>query len=712
MDTLTANGIEQAFATWLISYDHAISEKFTRREDKFSIFIPGSGVADPIFAFETIGTFRTGRALAAGAFSGGTQKFVGKANPPVAMIVGNKQGVTYEFLGPWYDLSNTHYEQSWQGIAVNPYSVGETILNTGIAPNSGALLFISVGDQIQAILQWLLDQYSAQGMTAPFQYTGRALNPNTKTIDLTTTGTGAVGVNSDKSGNQYKYLLQNNPTIDAALYSTFLVSYITKPLMCSQALEKMLELSPRTNIAFDYSTPTPTIYVRSIDNFAPVSLPILDNATNTELNIRRRDDLKARAIKILYRITSTVNGQQAVDYTIDKWGPNGSNNAADPGTGLRVLSETIDLQGPNTTTTSAQIDCEPLALIGGTNATKRAFWSSRRGGEQAKMLDSRMRFQDGTFTETIIPDGALTYATTGGTDAVGNPRIAGQPLSLVDQGLFVSRIVQGTYHDWMAAQGVFALKVRASIKVQHAVYDVVATGDVIEQLPANESASNTAINGNRQGAVNSEEIHVNLQLTNAVNPVGGGKFTATTIASITAGEIGVIGAGGIANYLWNALQKFQYEGEGIKVESDFTNNVGLTNALNLSGGRVEWTTMNAQIQSVREDWGKKETTVTIGPANHLNAGQLSTLLNMWAFRRPWYNPLLRVNNSDGNSTSSQVQMPDNSGGANSTDGVKNHAGLNLLNYITQPTPTAPGVINTGIILDPVKTTFLDTLNAQ
>jgi hypothetical protein len=678
-DTLQYNGAERTFANWGFDRAGVQCRKRNMSEDVFRATVAGANVSDdPIFPFEAQVIIRTGRVSATGAdnsFTGGTLKFTGKRVDMDAQATGRGQGVTYQFRGPWYDLSNTHYLQTFKGVAVLPYAPGEIVLNTSTANSLNDLFYISIGDQIQAILQWLLDQYDAQGMATPFQYVGRDLNAGA--IDLSVSGNAAVGMNTNKAGNAYIYHVNAGSTIDAALFAQFLPSYIAKPMMCSQALQKMLELSPRTNISFDYTTTPPAVYVRSVDNFAPVSLALFNGIDHKSLSIKRRDDLVARAVVLTYRFTNTIDGKQQIDYAIDKWGPHGADNAADPSAGLRVLSDTIDLQGFNITTTTAQMDCEPLACTGGNNATKRKWWSSRRGGEQAKFVDSRIRFQNSAFAETAIPDATITYATTDGS------RIAGQPLSSGDLALFTNRIVSGSHHSWMP---VFALKVRVSVKTEHAVYDVVATGDTANQLPANESASNTAVNGTRSGKVNTEEIHCELMLTNATNAGDGSPYTATTEASSTPGEIAITGAGGIAQYLFNALQAFQYDGEYAKVETDFANNVGLTNAINFTGGRAEWTAMNAQPQSIIEDYGTKETFVQIGVANHLSAGQLSSLLNMWAFRRTWYNPAVRADNSAANG--GQVNMPDATGGANATNGVANHNDFVTTDYATPSDPTS------------------------
>lgn len=693
-DTLTYNGTERSFAAWGFAREGVKQTRHNMREDTFTARVPSASIIDPpVFPFEAQAVVRTGRVSGSGAdntFNGGVVKFSGKRVGLTDTADGSHLGVTYEFLGPWYDLANTHYLQTFKGSATNPYAPGEIVLNTGLQPN-GNLLFISVGDQIQAILQWLLDQYTAQGMAAPFQYAGRTLNNGA--IDLSTNGQGSVGVNSDKAGNQYVYHLGANTTIDPALFGAFLVSYIGKPMMCAQALQKMLELSPRTNICFDYSTTPPTVYVRSIDNFAPVNLALFNGVDHKSLNIKRRDDLVARAVVITYRITNTSQGKQFIDYALDKWGPNGGGvngmgSPLDPSAGLRVISETIDLQGFNQTFATADLDCEPLAARGGTQATKRAWWASKRGGEVAKFEDSRVRFQDPTGAQTPISDAQIFYASNG-FDSLGTPVVAGQEFTGADYVFFTNQIVRGTHHAWMTLNnGAPVLSVKVAIKapMQFAEYDATSS-----------SGSDTDTTGNCLRRHNpSDQTHCNVELTNGITG------TYETIASSTPGELFIQGNGGIAQYLFTALQRLQYDGDYAKIESDFANNVNLTNALNFTNGRTEWTNMNAQIQEIEEDWGTKQTSVRIGVAKHLSAGQLSSLLNMWAFRRPWYNPELRADNTI--ASGGDIAMPVTAGQSNTAEGLENEGQTTNTDYQTQPSGSTPGVIAGQLNHDPTQIT--------
>ena len=113
-------------------------------------------------------------------------------------------------------------------------------------------------------------------------------------------------------------------------------------------------------------------------------------------------------------------------------------------------------------------------------------------------------------------------------------------------------------------------------------------------------------------------------------------------------------------------------------------------------------------QSIRRHYGKKTTEVQIGVAKHLNSGQLSTLLNMWRFRRPWYNPLLRTQNT---ATGNNVDQAIDTGNANTPDGLNNPVQSQIVNYTTLPSGSTPGVIGGAIINNPSLLTIHDGFNA-
>jgi hypothetical protein len=682
-DTLEYDGNEKSFAAWGFGFD-AMDELGNQKADVFTATIVETNIATeaaaPTFPFEAAVIVRTNRSSSNGSansFSGGTIMFSGKRVGNPARATGTYEGVTYKFQGPWYDLGNTPFQQLFYGSGTSTYLLPEMILNTSTAVTSGQIL-ISVGDQIQAILQWLLDQYSAQGLTAPFQYVGRALDDG--------------AINLDSTDGVYDYLVDaSTTTIEYSLFGLFLPSYIAKPMTCADAIIKCLQLSPRVTISFDYTTSPPTFYAVLVDNMTPATLPLFDGVSHTRVNILSRDDLLVRAVNLIYRITNHINHSPVVDYAQDKWGPNGSNSPLDPETGLRVINELVDLQGINNTTTTAHLDVEPVLATadsgGTTQALKRTWWQEPRGGNVSKLVDSRVRFQTGgppgAIIETLIPDATITDAATGSVLTTAD--LIAYGLCDASGNLVLNRVVRGSVHAWMVrsdGQPVVCKKVHIAAAMQYVEYDAQSSSTA----PDTDTAGIALTKGN------TVQHHVDMEVTNGVTQA------YTTLASTTPGEAYIIGNGGTAQYLYNHLNQLQYEGDYTKVEVTFGSGVTLRNAINFSNGAAAWATMNAQPQSIRRHYGMRTTEVQIGVAKHLNSGQLSAILNMWRYRRTWYNPLMRTQNTLDNS--GNVDQAITTANANSPSGLTNPLQTSVYAYSSPPSGATPGVISGGIISPP------------
>jgi hypothetical protein len=735
-DTLTYNGTEKKFADWGFELNLIHGSKRCGQADTFNVTIVTNNIssesASPTFPFEAFVIVRVNRSSSDGSansFSGGTIKFQGKcAKPAIAAVMGNHHWIRYEFRGPWYDLENTDYQQLFKGSATNPYLLPETCFFTGFQTVSYSgqtygWLPISVGDQIQQILQFVLDAYSQQGMTAPFQYVGRTLYSGAidYTVDAGTTGTPGWDGSSANDYNFYGqkftrsrlYPNASTLTIDKSLYNLFLPSLpAQKSSRCAEALNKCLQLSPRINIWFDYTTTPPTIHFSLVDSMTPKTLALFDGTAHKSLAITPRYDLIPRAVIIKYRFNNTISGNQVADYLVDKYSAGGhnanldgtGNNSTDPNDGLRVVNDLVDLSGFSLAYQKGHMDLEPLAAIGGTQSTKRTWWASKRGGEVATLEDNRVRFQqftaDGagkspwdagwtpTATATTIPDSKIYYAGAG-FDGLGNDS-AGTPLtpdssgryefSTHDYSTFTYRIVRGSYQGWFkqGSTSILACKAKVVSQMTYAEYSKASSSGTpdtdVSDCPAYLVKYNSPI-----------EHHVNVELTNAAPDSGtSGYANFQILASQTPSETAWIG---IAKYIYQHLSALQYDGDFVKVQASFDNSdagtyVTLGNSLNFSGGATAWSSMNAQIQSIHEDYGKHETTLRIGVNKILSAGQLSSLMNMWRFRRPWYNPALVTDNTVGGG-GAQVDMAKTVGQANTTNG------LEVLSHLKNSSPYTP-----------------------
>jgi hypothetical protein len=738
-DTLTYNGVEKPFLDWGFGAGSVKDKLVDRAADEFSGTIVNASIGTeqttPTFPFEAQIVVRVNRSVGSSSpngslqgapvcFTGGTISFQGKRVGQPLKASSSGQGVSYKFKGAWYDLENTQYIQSFIGGNNVTYYIPETVLNSFVQYfNSGGIEKywgnISCGDQIQAILQTLLDTYALQGLPAPFQFVGHD-------VGSTPTATFNLGLNAV----YYSWPMTGTPTISRSLFSLYFPTHITKPISCADSVIKCLELSPRASVWFDYRTMPPTLNITMPEDKPSVVYPLWDGITHKSLSISRRDDLVARAVRIIYRITNTVDrgdgkgAQQYIDYAVDKWGKNGWNNGQDPDVGLRVFNELIDLQGMSSNYVKAFLYTSPVYSATGKNAAitgggigdhllRRNWWTSKDGGEDAKLKDYRFRFQDAAGVSgtgpTTLPGGTLVAGTTL-PDAVITETVSNSDGTTTEMtwtvaqlaaagfcdkygNAVINRVVQGTVANWMVrndGQAVVSKKVRLTAQATCCEYNIIGSGE-------------DDITTGKRGAVHQpKQFHSNIIITNAAS----GNYSA--LQSSEGGEFYFLGAGGIAQYLYQHMAAKQYDGDAVHVGAAFPDSADakfltLGNALNLSNGAAEWATMNAQIQSIERDYFHHVQTVQIGVAKHLNADQLFSLTNMWHWRRNWYNPLMRAGQSG---SASGQQIAHDTGQANTTSGLGDQGARQFLDYTTPPSSdyTKDGKVGGAINNDPALVT--------
>ncbi len=564
-NTLKYAGVERSFADVGIEHGSDRLELVPQGADTFAFTQVDSDLDAPDFPFEAVVQVYKGRDSATGnpdSFSGGEQVFVGKRTNEQAEVRAAGEAVRYTFSGPWYDCEHVIFQQqtgSWVSTGVGLRFQSELILFTRLDA-SGFVHAATSGEQIQVALQFVIDSYAAQGLAAPFQI-----------------GAVAGGANFP--------------------------AFPTRPMLVSDVIHKCLEFFPDHGVSFDYSTTPPTVVVTA--EGAAVTVPFRGTPG---CRITPRHDIVPASVIILYRITETHDGQEYVNFVKDKFGPHGANSALDPDAGLRVLTETIDLFGATSTSITGELDCEPLAIAGGTVATKRAWWASLRGGEDKVFGDTRARFQNAAGVAVPIPDASAV-------DESGNP---------VNLAAFPNRLVDGAVHPWMrlgnTGAGVVAKRVKITAPMTYGVYDDVAAG-----------GAESAVNGNRTKFYSQKEHSCAITVTNGVTG------TYRTTATASAGEAVPVG---LAQAIYTSLAKLQYEGEHISV-ADVASSITPANSLNISGGRPEWETMAAVVRRVGKCLSDGTCEVSIGPSTHLNSGQFMALLRMWRYRRDWVNPLTR-----------------------------------------------------------------------
>lgn len=624
------SGTEQSLADWGFALDGSTLSRSNSAQDVLTLPLPGASISGtPLFAFEDILTLRVGRTRTGTpghyTYAGGALKFQGKMQNPILTWQGNREVVTYVILGPWYDLEHTLFQQTvtcWNGSALVQQPKADLCLFTKYDSGTGGLDIITTGQQITEILNYLLGIYASQGMAAPFQV---------GTIDTSIT---VGGVNTQV----------NVPTLTC------------KPMMCSEAIRKCLQISPDAVLWFDYSTNPPTINVKRQSALTAKTLAIADGVSHKSIRLIPRYDLQVRGVKISYKTTGSVNGNNYVEYTDDKY-PSVGFPSGDGG--LRVIVESVDLAGAVLNTIKKQVTvADATVIIGGTQGQKRTWWAT----QQSKFADYHVRFQDAGGAQTNIPDATITDEDTG---------------AAVSLGTYPNQLREGTIEPWMELNTggpVIARRCLVTAAMAYAEYD--ANG---------ATPADTDTNGNRLRQYASKVETKRITLTNAVTG------TYSTFTTFIPGESVPVG---LASTIYTAMNALQYEGTHNIVQDQIgpdSARVGMGNTLNLSGGEAAWATMTALIQGITEDLGRGTTEINVGPAKHLNAQELWAILGFWRFRLPLVNTLARASGIAGDGTG--VEINRNIPKSDSNDGVNQKPAEQQITPNTGVGATGNAVIN-------------------
>jgi hypothetical protein len=423
-------------------------------------------------------------------------------------------------------------------------------------------------------------------------------------------------------------------TIDPAVP---LNTYQARDLKCSEAIHHCLRASPDCAVQFDYSTIPPTINVRKRANVAPKSVTFAEGVEHTGIGGRRHEaitltpryDLQPASIVVRFKANNLLGEQSIIVTTTQKYPVDG------PEGGRGVVVATVDLEGYRITAVGGRLDC-----VAFTN--DRAWWKTHF----AELKTSKTRqFRIGPLTYTDPDTGKdVTLAATTIKDASGSD---------VNPAVYPNQLRDGAaIAPWMKLEDgtpVVGVKVTITAEISCKEYDVEASGDV-----------ETSTNGRMVSKYLRKQIEAHVTLTNGVT----GPYS--TIASSESGE--EIPAG-MAQGIYEGLAVLQYQGTFSVVERECETAVWPGDTLNITNGRAEWATMKALVQRVTKDYGTGRTTITLGPAAHLSAGDLTQMFLINRRRMLWKNNLVQASGLGSNQDSKAV-LGDKAPSHNSLHGLK------------------------------------------
>jgi len=608
--------VEKSCADWGLTARPVIKTR-DRSPTEVSFRMAGAAPEGSIpFPFKAKVIIKQNRTYSGGTWSGSGYVFTGYQTTQPADVDGKSQGITLVFKDAIWLMQSTTFQQLW------------TIASTPSSPDyvSRCVLFMDINSWVPNTyksVQWQLQQIISYAASCGISI--------------------AAG------------------TID---YSTWFLNYYhCRAVSCWDAILKCLEPVPDAKVWVDGSTSTPTLNVRTRANLAALSAPTGTGPGPITLPYKGADgtgrrhfsskgftpryDLVPPQVVLQYQINNTYNGKPAPIWTNDVYPATVGGSSIGQMPFAMVCP--IDLTGASVTSETGTLDREPLACVGGTHAQKRAWWASKRGGEQDKFSDFRVRFGSNTLADATV------------VDDNGNP---------IDLSQYPNRIVKGSYHAWMKNGATQINAVRAHIKVtaQFTEYDVVGS-----------TPAETDTNGNVTRRANTNELHCHITLTNA--SAGVTTFVGTNLTALAESPVT-----GLAQNIYNSRATLDYDGNHEIVDPGLPNGspaipplsqiIGHWNVLNLSGGASAWATANMTISGTEIDLMTNHVRIDVGPAKHLQPQDWNSMLQFFRYRRLFMDSAVRATGYGG--SNNNVDMALNTPDGNTVPGLAVDQQLGLL----------------------------------
>lgn len=496
-----------------------------------------------------------------GVGAGGSIWFKGYVAQFKRIVSGPKQGIEYTVKDLWWLFERETLRQPRNYIATQ---------NQQGKPTSYGITFLSeiyLGQTVNLIGQTVALQTNGRQIAECLDWMNEIYNPTRK--GNTYTNPGSVNPSLDLLTYDLSAMPPSTQTTTLGQPGVNIPYSRVQVITVAEALLNMLRWSPSTTVARDYTQPIPRL--KFIDQnvaqnqFADISINITTQQ-ESQIAATREDQRVLPGVVIHYKKSSSTNGALTWNYQTDIWPPNLGAQGAVNDFLPDVCTQFVELAGANQTVLSANLVTRPI-----TDSTAIGWWQT----------------YDRSLADTKIT--ALGFAADNVfaiLDDSGNPiSTANFPYQLLNTG--------ANCYSWM---GVNVIEANVSCLVSYTQYA--------------ESGHQ-----NRNRNVQSRLVTVRVKLTN-----GTGNYTATTHND--PGEpFPPMGAGGLANQIYNTFNQLTFSGRITLLASQLTS-AQLTTLLpgarlKLIGPNNIYTNLFVQSVTARPHYGLLE--VAFGPMAALGA---------------------------------------------------------------------------------------------
>lgn len=317
----------------------------------------------------------------------------------------------------------------------------------------------------------------------------------------------------------------------------------------------------------DHSTTPPTFNVIPRATMPAIAISLDDAGGVADFDIRRRDDLKPEAVRIIYTNATIIDGVTYRDGIVDKFPAGG------PDKGPRVLSAVIELAGGQMQFQKSRIQTRPIPENESSPGIKA--WIKKKYLHLREVPEAD--FEVIAYFKRLVLDEGDEHP-----DPI-NPRA--QRLPVDDAADLPRELVRGQIEDWMRKK----------------------VGEVYIQLGIQPTATASPLS---KSEIAKGTPAFSVVATNATTKIYRG------VTSWVAPESAPVG---IAQSVYNSLAAYQFEGVVTLELEDVTATRYHARRLNLTGGPGEWASMGAMVHGVAYNVDQGTATLSIGPAPYLAA---------------------------------------------------------------------------------------------
>ena len=378
-------------------------------------------------------------------------------------------------------------------------------------------------------------------------------------------------------------------------------------MRCADAIKVALRVHPDCACEIDYTSTPPTFNIRARGSLTALTLPYKGSATvstptrtRTHLtsDVRPRPDLVPSRVGIYVKTEATLAGQQVVSVGTDIY-PVGVSS------GLRAFDVSLDIMGPKTSVTTAKLTTSVF------DPTDLDWWADKLPA--LKNVTAGGQIPDSGTGALALLDATIN----GGGGHLKGIQVVDATGATINLSTYGFELLAGNVCSWMVNSGSAVNVVDATVTAFFSYNKTTVVGTDATSLT---------------DKINEHSHSVRVKLTNHA----GTTYTLTQLLS--SGETYPTG---LAQRIYDSLSSLQYDFSHTIIESPFATIIkpGL-HSLNLSGGASAWTSMAAMVQAVTirfmfspgGGFASAEFDVKCGPVQHLEAGELVQLFNLFCNR--------------------------------------------------------------------------------